>query len=99
MERWHQTIKAECIRPGTPLSLEDARRLVTRFVAYYNNERLHSAIGYITPADKLAGREGKILAERRRKLAEARDSRQQYWQQQSEEMVVETGLVLALSNE
>jgi len=99
LERWHQTIKAECIRPGTPLSIEDARRLVTRFVAYYNNQRLHSAIGYITPADKLAGRETEILTERRRKLAEARDSRQQYWQQQSEDLAAETGPVLARSDE
>ncbi len=25
-ERFNQSIKVECIRPGTPLSLEDARR-------------------------------------------------------------------------
>lgn len=34
-ERWYGTLKRECIRPGTPLSLEDARRLVARFVEYY----------------------------------------------------------------
>ena len=28
IERWHKSLKGECIRPGTPLSLEDARRLV-----------------------------------------------------------------------
>ena len=32
LERYHRTIKSECIRPGTPLSLEDARRIVTDFV-------------------------------------------------------------------
>jgi len=32
IERWHQTLKSECIRPGTPLSLEDARRLVSGYV-------------------------------------------------------------------
>jgi hypothetical protein len=37
----------------------------------YNTVRLHSAIGYVTPADKLAGREDAIWAERKRKLAEA----------------------------
>ena len=26
IERWHKSLKGECIRPGTPLSLEDARR-------------------------------------------------------------------------
>lgn len=25
IERWHKSLKGECIRPGTPLSLEDAR--------------------------------------------------------------------------
>ena len=75
VERWHQTIKGECIRPGTPLSLEDAQRLVSRFVEYYNNERLHSAIGYIAPKDKLEGRETAICKERDRKLEEARQKR------------------------
>ena len=53
------------------LSLEDARRLLAEFVEHYNTVRLHSAIGYVTPADKLAGREEEIWAERKRKLAEA----------------------------
>lgn len=76
LERWHGTLKSECIRPGTPLSLEDARRLVTRWVEHYNHARLHSALGYIAPADKLAGRETMIYAERDRKLEAARDKRQ-----------------------
>jgi transposase InsO family protein len=75
LERYHRTIKGECIRPGTPLSLEDARRLVARYVEHYNTARLHSAIGYITPADKLAGRELEIFAARDRKLDQARQSR------------------------
>jgi putative transposase len=77
LERYHRTIKSECIRPQTPLSLEDARRIVARFVARYNNQRLHSALGYITPRDKLRGREREIFAERDRKLQEARRQRQQ----------------------
>jgi transposase InsO family protein len=56
IERWHRTLKGECIRAKTPLSLEDARRLVAEFVEPYNAVRLHSAVGYVTPADKLAGR-------------------------------------------
>jgi transposase InsO family protein len=76
LERWHKTIKSECIRPGTPLSLEDAQRLVARWVEHYNQVRLHSALGYITPADKLAGREATIYAERDRKLEASRERRQ-----------------------
>jgi len=76
IERFHRTIKGDCIRTETPLTLEDAQRIVARYVAYYNEVRLHSAIGYITPKDKLTGRDKAIFAERDRKLAQARERRQ-----------------------
>jgi transposase InsO family protein len=75
VESWHKTIKRECIRPLTPLSLEDARRIVAGFVNEYNTVRLHSGIGYVTPQARLEGRDQQILAERRRKLAAARLTR------------------------
>jgi putative transposase len=74
-ERFYQTLKGEALRPQTPLSLEDARRVVERFVRYYNEVRLHSAIGYVTPKDMLEGRRDEIHAERDRKLEEARERR------------------------
>ncbi len=77
IERWHGTLKRDCLRPNVPLSLDDARQLVESFVAHYNRVRLHSAIGYVTPADKLAGRQESIFAERDRKLAAARERRAQ----------------------
>lgn len=77
LERFHGTIKDECIRPGVPLSLDDARRMVGKYIAHYNNARLHSAIGYVAPADKLAGRDLEIFKERDRKLEEARELRKQ----------------------
>jgi len=76
-ERWFGTLKRECLRPGTPLCPDDARRLAGRFVEYYNTVRLHSAIGYVTPADKLLGLEAVIHAERDRKLEEARQVRRE----------------------
>jgi len=75
IERWHKSLKNECIRAGTPLSLEDARRLVAGYVDYYNNVRLHSAIGYVAPRDKLEGSDKAIFAERDRKLDAARELR------------------------
>jgi len=45
MERWNKSIKSESIRPGVPLSVEDAERLITQYVQVYNEQRLHSAIG------------------------------------------------------
>jgi putative transposase len=75
LERYHKTIKSTCIRVNTPLSLDDCQRLVADFVDRYNNIRLHSAIGYITPIDKLQGRAEKILAQRDAKLVAAREAR------------------------
>lgn len=75
IERWHRSLKEDCIRPGTPLSLEDGRCLVGDFVAHYNTMRLHSAIGYVTPQDKLQGREMEIFAARDGKLEAARERR------------------------
>jgi transposase InsO family protein len=75
LERWHQTVKTESIRPQAPASLAEARRLVTRFVDHYNHHRLHSALGYITPADALAGRADAIWAARDQKLEAARAQR------------------------
>ena len=75
IERWHKTLKTRTLRPNNPKNIEEARNLVADFVHNYNTERLHSAIGYVTPADKLAGREQAIWAERDRKLEAAREAR------------------------
>lgn len=83
IERWHKTLKGDCIRPKTPLSLADARRVVNRFVRYYNDTRLHSAIGYVTPKDRLSGHDQTIFRERKRKLNQARKRRRLHQQHPS----------------
>ena len=77
IERWHGSIKRECIRPAALETLDQAVRKVTTYVEHYNHARLHGAIGYLTPADKLNGLAEVIFAERDRKLEEARARRQQ----------------------
>jgi len=77
LERWNKSIKSECIRPGVPLSLEDAEHLVTQYVTVYNEQRLHSALGYVTPLARLQGRQAEIHAARDRKLEQARQLREQ----------------------
>ena len=49
---------------------------VEGYVEHYNDVRLNSAIGYITPKDMLAGRQQEIHAERDRKSEAARKQRQ-----------------------
>ena len=77
LERWHKTIKTECIRPKVPLSLEEARVQITNYIIHYNDTRLHSSLGYIAPKDKLEGREKQIFKERDSKLEAAREARKQ----------------------
>jgi len=74
-ERTIKTLKVEGIRPASPENLCEAMRAVGSCVKRYNSERLHSGIGYVTPQDKLQGRDAEIFAERDRKLEEARARR------------------------
>ena len=75
IERWHKTLKEESIRQKVPLSLADAIRIVGEFIEEYNGKRLHSAIGWITPNDKLAGKAREIWSGRDEKLEKARKRR------------------------
>jgi len=84
IERWHKTLKGDCIRVKVPLSLDDARRIVSDYTRHYNTTRLHSAIGYVTPKDKLDGNDCAIHDARDRKLAEARERRARLRQAQHE---------------
>lgn len=81
IERFHQTLKTQAIRPKTPLTLDDAKRITGDFIEYYNDQRLHSAIGYICPRDRLAGKHTLIHQARDLKLEIARDNRKQKRQQ------------------
>ncbi len=75
IKRFYQTCKNELIRKSSFLSLEDLKRQLDRYMNIYNSERLHSAIGYITPKDMLLGRREQIFRERKEKLLKARQER------------------------
>lgn len=80
LERYHRSLKESAIRPACPSTYEEADRLIGGFVLHYNTVRLHSAIGYIAPADKLAGRADDILSVRDQRLEQARQRRRQHHQ-------------------
>ena len=70
-------------RPGYPrkpfASIEAASRWVEAFVAWYNDEHLHSAIRYVTPSDRHAGRDVALLANRREVYASAKERTPRRW--------------------
>ena len=87
-ERMQGTIKRECIREKYPRTAKEAKRWVGEYIEHYNTQRLHSAIGYVTPLDMLEGRQFDIHAERDKKLAKAREQRRQKRQLNQELAVV-----------
>ncbi|MDR2742306.1 MAG: transposase [Treponema sp.] len=72
-------LKSEHTRRSAYVDEEDARVRMALWLAYYNSERLHRAIGYLTPDDVFYGRRDSRLAEREEKLHTARINRQEYW--------------------
>ena len=77
VERAQKTMKHQTIRKHAPESIEEAIRIMGRYVDHYNNYRLHSAIGYIAPVDKLTGKAEEIFAIRELKLEQARSKRKE----------------------
>lgn len=75
MERFFRTTKEECIIRNIFLTQEEAREVIGKYIEYYNNMRLHSGIGYITPKDMLEGRRDDIWKERDMKLDKGRKKR------------------------
>jgi putative transposase len=84
IERWHGTLKRDCLRPNAPLTLEQARKVTANFIGHYNCVRLHSAIGYVTPRDRLQNNQHQIFKNRDQKLEAAREKRRLKRQQQTD---------------
>jgi len=70
-------------RPEFPLKgfadLDAARRWAMRFVQWYNHEHRHSGIRYVTPAQRHAGQDGRVLAARHAVYRRARDHHPRRW--------------------
>jgi transposase InsO family protein len=70
-------------RPGFPdgpfESIEAAREWVSRFVAWYNHEHQHSAIRFVTPAQRHAGLDTEILAHREVVYERAKKAHLERW--------------------
>lgn len=90
LERCNKTIK-EFLRTMYIADSKDGLRLIGEFIGYYNTQRLHSAIGYVTPKDKLAGNEQQIFNTRDEKLENARALRQKQRAQKNNSLAFASG--------
>jgi len=72
-EALFRTLKHTPAYPRLPFTkLSNAGSWMERFVAWYNDEHRHSAIGYVTPGQRHCGSDAAILAKRERLYERAR---------------------------
>jgi hypothetical protein len=51
MESANGTVKVECVYPEHYATREQARLSITEYLTYYNTERLHSSLNYVSPSE------------------------------------------------
>jgi len=79
-EALFRTLKHVPFYPRKPFASVDAAwAWVERFVAWYNGEHCHSAIGFVTPDERHAGEDIAILRARREVYERARHQRPERW--------------------
>lgn len=79
-EALFRTLKYRPSYPDRPfVTLDDARRWVATFVAWYNDDHQHSGIRFVTPSERHDGRETAILAHRHSVYLAARDRHPGRW--------------------
>jgi putative transposase len=74
-------------RPNWPTKgfadITAAQTWVKGFTDWYNNQHLHSAIRFVTPNTRHAGKEGDILKARAHVYAKARETKPERWSKQA----------------
>ena len=75
VERAFLTIKSEGLSCNSVIDLDDLKRQLDAYITYYNTQRLHSALGYISPWDMLCGKQEQIFKARQTKLGDAAEKR------------------------
>jgi putative transposase len=79
-ESLFRTLKYRPSYPERPFNtVEDARRWVQGFVAWYNEDHQHSGIRFVTPSQRHNGQDVAILAHRHEVYCQARARRPERW--------------------
>ena len=79
-EALFRTVKYVPFYPDKPFaSLSEARKWVEKFVKWYNERHLHSAIGFVTPSDRHAGQDEAILNHRKEVYQQAKERNPKRW--------------------
>ncbi len=55
LESFHRNIQRELLRQKEFDTIKEAKRAIDKYIKYYNHERVHMGIDYLTPADRYYG--------------------------------------------
>lgn len=98
-ESLFKTLKYRSGYPRSFESIEAARDWVAEFVEWYNEEHLHSQIGYVTPMQRYRGEDLAILAERQATYQRARAAHPERWSRSSRAWTRPSDVFLKRSNQ
>lgn len=95
IESHFSIVKGDPQYPGAFADDRAGQAHFSKYFAWYNNERLHGNIGYVTPAQKHRGEDKAILATRERSKKEARHRRLVFNRTSWDSKLLTGGLALA----
>ena len=72
IETWFRILKWDWLRFKDYVSFDQLKEYIREFVKFYNTQRHHGPIGYVTPEQKHSGQAEKILEARAERKREAR---------------------------
>ena len=79
IERWFKTVKSEALERNEYEDEYEAREVIMEFVDYYNRERLHQGIGYLTPEEKYYGLNNDYALRRQKAKEVTKIKRMEFW--------------------
>lgn len=75
IESWFRILKYDCLRFKDYVSLDMLKSVIHQFIVFYNTERCHGRIGYVTPEQMHTGKAEEILRARAERKRRARQNR------------------------
>ncbi len=75
IESWFRILKHDWLKYNDYVTFDELEVMLGTFIEYYNNQRYHGSIGYVTPSQKHNGGADRVLAEREVRKDKARQKR------------------------
>lgn len=75
IESWFRTLKHDWLMYKDYVTFGQLKQFIASFIEYYNDERYHGSLGYVTPSQMHTGKAVIILEKRMERKSEARRKR------------------------